>query len=181
MTRRANGDGGLSWDQGRQRWIAATTVGYDGRGKRIVRRGSGRTKTEAKAKLRALLRDREDGVVLGAEGYTVGQAVEDWLAFGLGKQAESTVAKYRLLCSTHIIPRLGARKLRDLTASEVERWLAGLAKSLSTEPLHRVHACLNRSVKRAMARDLARRNVVELAEIPAGRDGGQSKSLLPEQ
>ena len=102
MTRRANGDGGLSWDKRRQRWIAATTVRYDGRGKRIVRRGSGRTKTEAKAKLRALLRDRDDGVVLGAENYTVGQAVEDWLAFGLGKDAESTARKYRLLCSKHI-------------------------------------------------------------------------------
>jgi integrase len=181
MNRRANGDGGLSWDQRRQRWIAATTVGYDGRGKRIVRRGSGRTKTEAKAKLRALLRDRDDGVVLGAEGYTVGQAVEDWLAFGLGKNAESTVTKYRLLCWKHIVPLLSARKLRELTASEVERWLARLAKSLSTETLHRVHACLNRSVKRAMARDLVRRNVVELAEIPMGRPGRQSKSLIPEQ
>jgi hypothetical protein len=119
--------------------------------------------------------------VLGAEDYTVGQAVEDWLAFGLAKHGESTLAKYRFLCSTHIIPLLGARKLRDLTASEVERWLAGRAKSLSTEPLHRVHACLNRSVKRAMARDLARRNVVELAEIPTGRPGRQSKSLLAEQ
>jgi hypothetical protein len=59
--------------------------------------------------------------------------------------------------------------------------LAGLAKSLSTEPLRRVHACLNRSVKRAKARDLARRNVVELAEIPMGRAGRQPKSLLPEQ
>jgi|SRR5215211_2372785 integrase len=181
MNRRANGDGGLSWDQRRQRWIAATTVGYDGRGKRIVRRGSGRTKTEAKAKLRALLRDRDDGVVLGAEGYTVGQAVDDWLAFGMGKRAESTVRKYRLLCSKHIIPLLGARKLRELTAPEVERWLARLAKSLSTDTLHRVHACLDRSVKRAMARDLVRRNVVELAEIPTGRPGRQSKSLTPEQ
>jgi integrase len=181
MNRRSNGDGGLSWDQRRQRWIAATTVGNDGRGKRIVRRGSGRTKTEAKAKLRALLRDRDDGVVLGAEGYTVGQAVEDWLAFGLGKNAESTVTKYRLLCWKHIVPLLSARKLRELTASEVERWLARLAKSLSTETLHRVHACLNRSVKRAMARDLVRRNVVELAEIPMGRPGRQSKSLIPEQ
>jgi len=181
MNRRANGDGGLSWDQRRQRWIAATTVGYDGRGKRIVRRGSGRTKTEAKAKLRALLRDRDDGVVLGAEGYTVGQAVDDWLAFGMGKRAESTVRKYRLLCSKHIIALLGARKLRELTAPEVERWLARLAKSLSTDTLHRVHACLDRSVKRAMARDLVRRNVVELAEIPTGRPGRQSKSLTPEQ
>jgi hypothetical protein len=32
-----------------------------------------------------------------------------------------------------------------------------------------------------MARDLVRRNVVELAEIPTGRPGRQSKSLIPEQ
>ena len=28
MTRRARGDGGLSWDDKRQRWIAAVTVGW---------------------------------------------------------------------------------------------------------------------------------------------------------
>lgn len=32
-----------------------------------------------------------------------------------------------------------------------------------------------------MARDLVRRNVVELAEVPSGRDGRPSKSLGPEQ
>ena len=31
-----------------------------------------------------------------------------------------------------------------------------------------------------MARDLVRRNVVELAEVPKGLPGRQSKSLLPE-
>ena len=63
-TRRSRGDGGLHWDQSRQRWGATATVGYDGRGKRLVRHGYGRTKTEAKAKLRDLLRSREDGVSL---------------------------------------------------------------------------------------------------------------------
>ena len=59
-SRRARGDGGLHWDQRRQRWVATATVGYDGRGKRLVRHGYGRTKTEAKAKLHDLLRNRED-------------------------------------------------------------------------------------------------------------------------
>ena len=63
-SRRAGGDGGLHWDQRRQRWVATATVGYDGRGKRLVRHGYGRTKTEANAKLHDLLRNREDGVVL---------------------------------------------------------------------------------------------------------------------
>src|SRR6476659_4300588 len=52
--RRARGDGGLHWDEKRQRWIATAAVGYDGRGKRIVRRGSGRNKTEAKDKLKQI-------------------------------------------------------------------------------------------------------------------------------
>lgn len=114
MTQRANGEGGLHWDESRQRWIATVTVGYDGRGKRIVRKASGRTKTEAKTRLRELVHDREDG--LTRAGYTVGDAVEDWLAYGLGRQGPSTVEKYRNLCATHIIPLLGRRKLRDLRA-----------------------------------------------------------------
>lgn len=57
------------------------------------------------------------------------QAVDDWLAFGLGRQSAATVSKYKILCSTHIVPQLGARKLRDLTAREVDAWLGGLASS----------------------------------------------------
>jgi len=50
--RRSRGDGGLFWDERRQRWIASVTVGYDGRGKRVFRRASGRTKTEARTSSR---------------------------------------------------------------------------------------------------------------------------------
>jgi integrase len=179
--RRSYGEGGLYWNEKRQRWVATVTVGYDGRGKRIVKTGSGRTKTEAKRKLREQLRDHEDGLALGRDNYTVRQAVEDWLTYGLGRQGSATVKKYRIFCGKHVIPLLGARKLRDLTTREVDAWLVELSKSLSTATLQRVHGCLNRSVRRAMARDLVKRNVVELADVPAGRAGRKSKSLTPEQ
>jgi hypothetical protein len=57
-TRRGRGEGGLHWDEGK-RWIASLTVGYTASGKRIVRRGSGRTKTEARSKLRQRMREYE--------------------------------------------------------------------------------------------------------------------------
>ena len=60
--RRSRGDGGLHWDEKRQRWIATANLGFDPSGKRIVKRGSGRTKTEAKNKLKEVLRDHEDGL-----------------------------------------------------------------------------------------------------------------------
>ena len=178
MTKRAHGEGGLHWDESRQRWIATVTVGYDGRGKRVVRKASGRTKTEAKTRLRDLIRDREEGVT--ETGYTIRDAVEDWLAYGLGQQSAATVEKCRHLCVKHILPLLGERKLRDLKASEVERWLAGRAELLSTSSLRSLYGCLNRSVRRAMARDMVRRNVVELVSVPAGQTGRPSKSLTPQ-
>lgn len=179
--RRSKGDGGLHWDERRQRWIATVTLGYDGRGKRVVKKGSGRTKTEAKRKLREVLRDHEDGLASGDDSYTVKQAVMDWLAHGLANRDENTRKANTSLCNNHVIPRLGARRLRDLTAREVDEWLTDLAAQLSTRTLRGVHACLNRAVKRAMARDKVKRNVVELCSVPSGRPGRPSKALGPAQ
>jgi hypothetical protein len=73
--RRSRGEGGMSWDPGRQRWIASVTVGYTPAGKRIYRRASGRTKTEARLKLQQLVRDRDIGHTDSPTGYTVADAV----------------------------------------------------------------------------------------------------------
>jgi integrase len=175
--RRSRGDGGLHWDDKRQRWIATVSLGYDGRGKRIVKRGSGRTKTEAKAKLKEVLRDYEDGLAIAPSGYTVKHAVNDWLAYGLAGLDQATVDKYTILCRKHVVPSLGARKLRDLTADEVDKWLADKAKALSTNTLQVIRSCLNRAVKRAMVRDKVKRNVVELCSVPSGQPGRPSKAL----
>ncbi|WP_243653824.1 N-terminal phage integrase SAM-like domain-containing protein [Pseudonocardia endophytica] len=175
--RRSRGDGGLHWDETRQRWIASVTVGYTAAGKRIVRRGSGRTKTAAKDKLREIRRATEDGHTVGAHGYTVKQAVEDWLTYGLTNLAASTVETRRILAEQHVIPALGARKLRELSTDDVDRWLADKARTLSTRTLQDIRSILQRSVHRAHARDKVRRNVVLLCGNPTGQSGRPSKAL----
>lgn len=175
--RRSRGDGGLSWDGARQRWVASVTVGYTAAGKRIVKRGRGRTKTEAQRKLREIIRDYEDGQVTSGNGYTVAQAVRDWLQFGLPRRGEATIEKYTILARTHVIPALGARKLRELSADDVDRWLAAKAKTLSTSTLQILHSILRRSITRAQARDKVKRNVALLCDIPQGQDGRPSNSL----
>ncbi|MEV0445376.1 tyrosine-type recombinase/integrase [Streptomyces spectabilis] len=175
--RRSRGDGGLHWDDKRQRWIATASLGFDPSGKRIVKRASGTTKTAAKAKLKEVLRDHEDGLAIAPTGYTVKDAVTDWLAYGLAGRGDGTLGTYKSLCNNHVIPDLGARKLRDLSADDVDRWLQRKAKVLSTSSLTMIRACLNRSVKRAMARDKVKRNVVELCDVPTGQPGRPSKSL----
>lgn len=175
--RRSRGDGGLHWDNKRQRWIATASLGRDGRGKRIVKRGSGRTKTEAKNKLKEVLRDHEDGLAVAPADYTVEHAVRDWLMYGLSDRAGGTVAVCTTHCQKHIIPDLGKINLGRLRAHHVEKWLRRKSEVLSTQTLQKVRSCLNRAVKRAMARDKVKRNVVELCSVPRGRSGRPSKAL----
>ncbi|HUN33750.1 MAG TPA: tyrosine-type recombinase/integrase [Trebonia sp.] len=182
--RRSRGDGGLSWDDKRKRWIASLTIGYTPDGKRIVKRGSGRTKTEAQRKLREIIREDEDGTAATngkGKASTVADAVRDWLKFGLAGRDTATVTKCTILADTHIIPALGARKLRELSADDVDRWLADRAKILSSATVAMLHSILRRAITRAQAREKVKRNVALLCEIPEGQEGRSSKSLTFDQ
>jgi integrase len=179
--RRGRGEGGLHWDAKRQRWIATAHLGFDPRGKRIVKRGSGKTKVAARDKLKEVLRDYEDGLAIAPTNYTVADAVTDWLTYGLPDRRSGTSDSYESLCRNHVLPDLGARKLRDLSAEDVDRWLARKAKVLSTRTLRILHSCMNRSVRRAMARDKVKRNVVDLCSVPTGQPGRPSNALTLEQ
>ncbi|WP_409141890.1 tyrosine recombinase XerC [Cellulosimicrobium sp. RS] len=178
--RRPKGDHGVYFDAARDRYVAQATVGYDGRGKRIVKKGTGRSETAALRALRARIKEHEAGLAVGAERYTVKAAVEDWLELGHGKVGERTTEKDRYL-ARHVIDNLGARRVKDLTASEVERWLLDLARSMTTRTLRDVRSVLNRAVARAMARGMVTRNVVELVETPRGRAGRGARALSLDQ
>jgi integrase len=177
MPKRGHGEGTIYWNEDRQRWAAMASLGYDASGKRVRKVAYGRTKTEARTKLRELIRDIEDGLAIAGDRYTIRDAVTEWLQHGLGKASEGTKQTNRYLAEGQILPFLGARRLRDLTASDVDTWLAGRAELLSTSTLQKLHSALNRAVKRAMARDKVKRNVVELCVVPRGTQGRPSKAL----
>ena len=84
-TQRNPGEGGLHWEESRQRWFATVYVGYSPDGKRRKVKVSARTKTEAKAKLQQLLRDRDDGHVLGSQN---GEGVSQGIAPGAKTRRE---------------------------------------------------------------------------------------------
>jgi integrase len=180
-TRRSRGDGSLYWDRRRERWIAEVTVGHTAVGKRVVRKASGKTKTAAQRKLKEIIRDYEDGLAIGPHNYTVTDAVEEWLRYGLSGRSRGTITKCTILANTHVIPGLGARKLRDLSADDVDQWLMEMAKSLTTRTLREIMSVLKRSITRAQARDKVKRNVALLCEIPEGGPGRPSKSLTLRQ
>jgi integrase len=130
--------------------------------------------------VRRLVREYEKGVPPGAEKFTVRDAVNDWLLYGQG-QADASTVKTRTHLSAHVIAGLGDVLLSKLTPKHVEKFLAELAKTRSTRTVADVKAQFNNAMKRAVARDLVERNVVELAVTPRGRAGRKSKSLTEKQ
>ena len=168
----------MYFDHANNYWVAAVSLGHKG-GKRVRRKVTGRTKTEVKAKLRELRRDLDKGVRPIAS-YTVGNALDDWLAGGLNGRSDRTRELYRDTVKPLREP-LGDVKLKELTAGDVQEVLDALAGRLSTRSLQIVRLCLERAIRHAEVRDLVGRNVAALVKAPAGRAGRPSKSLTLEQ
>jgi nucleotidyltransferase AbiEii toxin of type IV toxin-antitoxin system len=87
-----------------------------------------RTKTEVKAKLRDLRRDLDNGVRPNAT-YTVGAALDDWLANRLSGRSDRT----RELYTDTVKPlreQLGEVELKELSAGDVQETLDALAARL---------------------------------------------------
>ena len=87
----------------------------------------------------------------------------------------------RILAEQHVIPLIGATKLKELTADDVDDWLDGLTAKLATRSLQGVHAILKRAIRQAQARDRVLRNVAELVTTPKGKPGRPSKAMTLEQ
>ena len=178
--RRNRGDDSIYFDAANNCWAGAVSLGFTPDGKRRIRRKvTGRTKTQVKDKLRALHRELDAGIHSSAS-YTMALCIEDWLFQGLAGLSPSTADNYRCLAD-HAVSKLGAVRLRDLTARHVQGALTELSGSLSTRSLRLVHQIIERAIKHAQAADLVNRNVASLIAAPEGRSGRPSRSLTLDQ
>ena len=80
-----------------------------------------------------------------------------------------------------ILAAIGARRLRELTAADVQQALTVMAARYSTAAVAMGHNALTRVIRHAEARDLVARNVATLVDTPKGQAGRPSKSLTLEQ
>jgi hypothetical protein len=78
-------------------------------------------------------------------------------------------------------PLIGAIKLKELTADQVDEWLEGLTGKLTTRSLQGVDAILKRAIRQAQARDRVLRNVAELVSTPKGKQRRPSRAVTLEQ
>src|SRR6266851_667777 len=179
--RRGQGEDSIYWDASKNRYIGAVSLGFSPAGTRIRKKVTGRTKTEVRDKLRELHSQVEVGL-RPRRRYTVGDALDDWLAHGLDGLSARTVTLYRDTIAKVLREELGSVRLTDLTAGAVQSALAATASQRSTRTVQIAHNVLVRAIRQAERDDLVGRNVAALVKPPKGQLGGRpSKSLTLEQ
>ena len=179
MARRGAGEGSIFRDPATGRWRALLDVGVDPTGRRRRRKVSGRTRAEVAAKLRALHRDVEDGISGEGRQMTVAALCEDWLRHHSGELAQNSLDVRTWVVRQHLIPGLGARRVRDLSADDVARFLqqkAGAGYARAT--MDKLRGTLVQALRHAERQGLVARNVATLVPTPAGpKTVGRSLTL----
>ena len=174
------GEGTIYWHVEKKCYRGDISLGYTPSGKRRRKTVYGPTIADVQDKFKKLRAELENGVEVSAK-YTVRDTVRDWLARGLVGRDASTIEKNRILAETHVVPLLGAVKLRELTADHVDDWLADRKQVLATRSLKDTHSVLRRAIKHAQRRNKVLRNVADLVDTPEGRPGRPSRAMPLEQ
>src|SRR5512132_4546906 len=179
--RRSHGDGGidqrgensfrLRYRIGRQRY----SVTFQG------------TLKEAKTKLRELLKSGDDGKHVEPTRMTLAEWAEHWLAIGCPGRKKRRVGRrslerYEQLMRGHVIPEIGAKRLQQIHATEIDRLYEGLEGKLPPRTQNQVHtvfaACLNAAVRKGLLSS----NPIDRAErIPSPGESDHGQVLDTEQ
>lgn len=139
-----------------------------------IARGGYRTKRDAETALADVVTQIRSGVYTDDKGTTVAAWLDTWLARkdknGL---RPATVKVYRQHIDDYLKPNLGALRLRDLRPGHVADLLDKLqagtgkgGKTLSTNTVTRVHACLRSALSTAVKMRLATFNAARDVELP---------------
>jgi tetratricopeptide (TPR) repeat protein len=117
--RRGYGEDSIYWDESRSRYVGAVSLGFSASGARVRKKVTGRTKTEVRENPRELHHQVEGGLQ-PRRRYTVADALEDWLAYGVDGLSARTVTLYRGTIVKAVDEELGAVRLTELTARDVQ-------------------------------------------------------------
>lgn len=161
MSKRANGEGTI-YQRVDGRWEAQ--VSLPGGKRKFV---YGKTQQEARRKLTALLKARDDGLPIPGERQTVEQYLTAWLKVIETRLRPRSYRRYQDDVSLHIIPTLGKVSLTKLTAQQIEALYATkLKEGFSPGSVQHLHAVLHKALHDAERLGLVMRNVASLAHAP---------------
>ena len=159
-TRRGNQEGSLTL---RKDGLWAARVSHEG--KRIA--AYGKTKEEARLKLRALQRKQDEHLPLTTSQTLLRDYLAQWLDTIRHRIRPKTLSDYEATLRLHIVPRLGHIRLGKLVPEHVERaWSDMMKAGRSADFVKYAHLRLSKALNDAMKRRLIYYNPCQVVSPP---------------
>jgi len=168
-------------------WEARVTTGRDPMtGKQAQRSFTGKTQKEVREKMQAAAVAVNNDDYFEPEKMTLSRWIDIWLENYCGDKKYLTVKHYKAQCETHIKPMLGAVKLSDLTAPQIQAFYNRLAKDghkvekkdektgktvttykpLAAKSIRNIHGILTKALHTAVSVDYIRNNPADRVTLP---------------
>lgn len=162
-------------------WVASVSLGMEN-GRRKRRVVYGRTKTEVKQKLQALIAELQTkGTIPDPTKLTVAQYLDQWAQWAAGTVRASTMESYRVKLEKYIKPALGHIQLDRLQPFHIQAlYNQMLASGLSRRTVEYTHAILRRALRRAVKLRLIPTDPTEGVDAPRAEQK-EKRVLMPDQ
>ena len=158
--RRGNQEGSLTL---RKDGLWAARVSHEG--KRIA--AYGKTKEEARLKLRALQRKQDQALPLVTSNILLRDYLTQWLETIKHQVRLKTLADYEVIVRCHLTPRLGQIRLNKLEPEHVQKaWNDMLKEGKSPTLVEHCHRRLSKALNDAIRRQFIYRNACRAVSPP---------------
>ena len=135
---------------------------------RVAPAGAAKTRKEAAEKLTAAMADASKGITADGGPKTVGAFLTSWLENSVrGSVRKSTYDRNESLCRVHLIPALGRKKLKTLSAADVAGFYRSrLDAGCSAASVHKMHETLHKALKQAVRWGYMTKNPADDVDAP---------------
>jgi len=150
------------------KWNVRVSVGQDAGGKRVrLDRTIYGSKADAQRFLNAAQKRRDDGLDVILSRQALGAWTAEWLKTWCDSMSTRTRDDYERLLRRYLTPELRGRRLSDLSATEIQRWVNQLsARGLAPRTVRMAHGTLRTALNRAVRLGKVTRNVATLVDLP---------------
>lgn len=160
-------------------WLIRIFQGRDAKGKRLYYNKTIRgTKKDAQKYLTASLRDKDLGVFIEPAMLPLTDYLNKWLETAArARVRERTFEGYEWLLRHYVIPKLGARRLADVQALDVQTLYNDLLKNgISAKTIRNLHQVFSSALTQAVKWKMLAHNPCALVELPR-RERKEMQSL----
>ncbi len=150
-------------------WLVRIFFGRDADGKRkYFNKTIHGTKKDAQKYLTAKTREKDLGIFVEPASIYLGEFLDRWLQeVAKNKLRARTFDNYESLLNCHVRKFLGAKKLSDIQAYEVQKLYNDMKKAnYSPKTIRHVHNVLSPAFKQAIKWKMLTQNPCDLCELP---------------